>query len=215
MISNRLKSLTKYIDSTDKIIDIGCDHALLDIYLIKNNIVDNIMVSDVSENALEQGIENINKYNLNDYIEARCGNGLEVLDSNDIINTVIISGMGTNTILNILNNKYLNNINKLVIQSNKDYDLLRKGIVELGFKISAEEVVLDNNKLYLNIVFIRGKECYSDIEIKYGTNKLINKKLYYEYLINKYEKIIDKVNDDIKIKLTNEINILNTLLNDS
>jgi len=143
MISNRLKSLTKYIDSTDKIIDIGCDHALLDIYLIKNNIVDNIMVSDVSENALEQGIENINKYNLNDYIEARCGNGLEVLDSNDIINTVIISGMGTNTILNILNNKYLNNINKLVIQSNKDYDLLRKGIVELGFKISAEEVVLD------------------------------------------------------------------------
>jgi len=69
--------------------------------------------------------------------------------------------------------------------------------------------------LYLNIVFIRGKECYSDIEIKYGTNKLINKKLYYEYLINKYEKIIDKVNDDIKIKLTNEINILNTLLNDS
>jgi len=215
MISNRLKSLTKYIDSTDKIIDIGCDHALLDIYLIKNNIVDNIMVSDVSENALEQGIENINKYNLNDYIEARCGNGLEVLDSNDIINTVIISGMGTNTILNILNNKYLNNINKLVIQSNKDYDLLRKGIVELGFKISAEEVVLDNNKLYLNIVFIRGKECYSDIEIKYGTNKLINKKLYYEYKINKYEKIIDKVNDDIKIKLTNEINILNTLLNDS
>ena len=33
-LSDRLKSLTKYINKTDKVIDIGCDHALLDIYLV-------------------------------------------------------------------------------------------------------------------------------------------------------------------------------------
>ena len=38
MISARLKSLAKYIDIKDKIIDIVCDHALLDIYLVKNKI---------------------------------------------------------------------------------------------------------------------------------------------------------------------------------
>ena len=38
MISNRLQSLVKYINKEDKIIDIGCDHALLDIYLSKKNV---------------------------------------------------------------------------------------------------------------------------------------------------------------------------------
>ena len=62
MISNRLKSLVKYIDKSDLVIDIGCDHALLDVYLIKNNIINNVIVSDISSNALNQGKENIKKY---------------------------------------------------------------------------------------------------------------------------------------------------------
>ena len=154
MISNRLKSLVKYINKNDKIIDIGCDHALLDIYLIKNKYINNIIVSDISSNALKQGIKNIKKYNLDNYIETRLGNGLNVLNNIDYINTIIISGMGTYTILDILNNKYLENINKLIIQSNKDYDILREKVCNLGFIIDKEEVILDNNKIYINIVFI-------------------------------------------------------------
>ena len=208
-LSDRLKSLTKYINKTDKVIDIGCDHALLDIYLVKNNIVDNIIVSDVSSNALKQGINNINKYNLSDRIDARCGNGLEVLSSSDIVNTVIISGMGSNTILKILNNKYINNINKLVIQSNKDYELLRRNIVKLGFIIDKEEVVLDNNKVYINIIFIRGNKEYSDFIYKYGLSSMVNKEIYYNYLIDKYNKILSNVNDKSIIK---ELEILNSMI---
>lgn len=209
MISNRLKSLVKYINKTDLVIDIGCDHALLDIYLIKENIVDKCIVSDVSHNALKQGIENIKKYNLTDYIEPRCGNGLEVLNSSDNINTIIISGMGTNTILDILNNNYLKNINKLVIQSNKDYYLLRKEIIKLGFVIDKEEVIEDNDKIYINIVFIRGNVKYSEDELIYGTNNMINKEVYYKNLIEKKEKIINNLNDDNLINsLKQEINLL-------
>ena len=61
MISNRLKSLCKYVEKTDKIIDIGCDHALLDIYLIKNKYSDYLIVSDIHEDALKSGIDNIKK----------------------------------------------------------------------------------------------------------------------------------------------------------
>jgi len=213
MISNRLKSLVKYVNKEDNIIDIGCDHALLDIYLIKNNILDKILISDISKKALEQGKENIKKYNLEEYIEARCGNGLEVINNNDIIDTIIISGMGTNTILNIFNNNYLKNINKLIIQSNKDYSLLRKEVIKLGFKISNEEVIIDNDKLYINIIFERGKENYNDIEIKYGTSNMINKEIYYNYLINKYENILHKITDEkLKIEIKNELNLLKELL---
>ena len=213
MISNRLKSLVKYVNVEDKVIDIGCDHALLDIYLVKNNIVNNVLISDISKNALEQGIENIKKYNLESNIESRCGNGLEVLNEKDNIDTVIISGMGTNTILDILNNKYLENINKLIIQSNKDYDLLRSEVIKLGFKILEEEVIVDNDKLYINIVFIRGNKEYTTLELKYGTSTMINKEVYYKYLINKLDKIINSVSDDtLKDNLIKEKEIVNGLL---
>ena len=32
-LSKRLKAISEFIDNEDRIIDIGCDHALLDIYL--------------------------------------------------------------------------------------------------------------------------------------------------------------------------------------
>lgn len=209
MISNRLKSLTKYINVCDNVIDIGCDHALLDIYLIKNNIIKKCIVSDISKNALEQGIENIKKYNLEQNIQTRCGNGLEVLTKTDNIDTIIISGMGTNSILKILNNLYIERINKLVIQSNNDYYNLRKEIIKLGFIINNEEVIIDNDKFYINIIFIRGNKKYTKEELLYGTKKMINKKAYYYYLINKNERILKNVNDKKIInKLKNEIEIL-------
>lgn len=213
MIDERLKSLIKYIDSEDLVIDIGCDHALIDIYLIKNNILNNIIISDISINALNQGILNIKKNKLDNKIDARCGNGLEVLNEFDNINTILISGMGTNTILKILDNKYLNKINKLIIQSNKDYYLLRKEITKLGFMISDEEVIVSNNKMYINIVFIRGNKKYTDIELKYGISNMKNKKIYYEYLINKYQNILLSIQDKDKYtELQNEINILKELM---
>lgn len=206
MIDERLKSLVKYISKNDRVIDIGCDHALLDIYLIQNNIIDSVIVSDISSNALKQGINNIKKYNLDSRIDARCGNGLEVLNDKDNINTVIISGMGTNTILNILNNQYLNKINKLIIQSNKDYYLLRSEVTKLGFIISNEEVIVVNNKLYINIIFVRGNKNYTIDELKYGTRNMINKEIYYKYLIDKYNKILNCINDNTtKDEIRNEI----------
>ena len=206
MIDERLKSLVKYISKNDSVIDIGCDHSLLDIYLIQNNIIDSVIVSDISTNALKQGINNIKKYNLDSRIDARCGNGLEVLNDKDNINTVIISGMGANTILNILNNQYLNKINKLIIQSNKDYYLLRSEVTKLGFIISNEEVIVVNNKLYINIIFVRGNKNYTIEELKYGTRNMINKEIYYKYLIDKYEKILNCINDNTtKDEIRNEI----------
>ncbi len=210
MIKDRLKSLAKYVLKTDKVIDIGCDHALLDIYLIKHNIVDKIIISDISKNALEQGIKNVDKYNLSNNIDARCGNGLLVLTSKDCIDTIIISGMGAYTILDILNNDYLKKITKLIIQSNKDYELLREKITQLGFFIDCEEVVEENNKIYINMIFKRGKSNLSAEEILYGTNSMINKEIYYKYLIEKYNKIYKNSKD---IEILNKIQFLKSLIN--
>ena len=214
MLSKRLQSLTKYINKNDKLIDIGCDHALLDIYLIKNDIVSNMIVSDIHENALNQGITNIKHYQLSDKIETRLGNGLNVLNDNDDINTILISGMGSNTILDIIDNKYFDRIEKLVIQSNNDHELLRRGIISKGYIIDQEEYLIDKNKEYINIVFIKGNKKYTNIELKYGPILLHNKE-YINSLVKTKRQIINYIPKNkmlLRFKMNREIKKLNSYI---
>lgn len=201
-VSRRIKSLAGLIHQDDHLIDIGCDHALLDIFLIKNNIINNCVISDISENALKNGIKNIKKYHLSDKIEYRIGNGLEVLDEN--IDTIIISGMGSNNIIKILNNPKIKNIKKLVIQSNNNHYLLRSFLTLKGFYISHEAVIYDNGKYYINIVFLKGRRKYSFKELMYGPILMYSNKYYFSYLLKKEMQILDNIP---KYKIFKRINI--------
>ena len=214
MISNRLKSIAKYVSKDDKLIDIGCDHALLDIYLIKEKILKKVIVSDIHEGALNAGISNIKKETLEKKIDTRLGNGLEVLSDNDDIDTVLISGMGTTTILDILNNKYLKNINKLIIQSNNDHTELRTEVTKLGYKVINEEYLVDMKKNYIIIVFERGEEKYSKNELRYGPI-LIHDKDYLNFELNQCIKIKNFIPTNkllLKYRLNKEIRLLKKLI---
>ena len=217
MLSIRLVSLAKYVNFNDKIIDIGCDHALLDIYLVKNNLVKKMIVSDNKEGALNQGIENIKNEGLTARIDTRLGDGLEVLKKKDIIDTIIISGMGTSTILKILDHPRVKDVKKLIIQSNNDHTLLREEVNKLGFKISKEEYFVDNEKNYINIVFERGEKVkYSKNELRYGPI-LIKNRNYLKFELANCEKIynmIPKNKIKIRLNLKNEIRLLNKLIDD-
>jgi len=214
MISNRLMRIASYVDKKDKLIDIGCDHALLDIYLIKNKVLNKVLVSDVHEGALNAGISNIKKEKLEKKIETRLGNGLEVLTDKDDINTVLISGMGTTTILDILHNDYLKNINKLIIQSNNDHTELRTEVVKLGYKIINEEYLVDMGKNYIIIVFEKGSAKYSKKELRYGPI-LINDKKYLNFELNNCIKIKNFIPTNkliLKYRLNKEIRLLKKLI---
>ena len=214
MLSLRLSSLTKFVNYNDKIIDIGCDHALLDIFLVKSDLVKSIIASDINVQALNSGIKNIENEGLSDKISARLGDGLNVLTDKDNIDTVIISGMGTNTIIGILNNDHLKDINKLIIQSNNDHTMLRKYVTKIGFFIKSEEYFQDNKKNYINIVFVRGNKKYSKIDLTYGPI-LKHNKPYLEFEINNIEKIEELVPKNkilLHFQLKKEKRVLKKLL---
>ena len=98
-LSKRLASIALNIDKEDKVVDIGCDHGYLSIYLKAVNGNKIVIATDINENALNMAKKNINKNRI--LIETRLGNGLDVINYNEV-DTIIISGMGGNTILNIL-----------------------------------------------------------------------------------------------------------------
>jgi len=149
-LSLRLKSIANLVDSNDVVADIGCDHAYLDIYLVMNNIVPKTLACDINRKALDMGINNIKKYGLEDKIATKLCDGITGISKD--INTLIISGMGTSTIIKILSNDNVKNINKVITQSNNDYYELRKYMVNNGFYISYEESIFDKDKYYVNIL---------------------------------------------------------------
>ena len=190
-ISKRLQSLAGLVTNDDIVADIGCDHALLDIYLVQNNIIPKVLASDINENALNGGIKNIQKYHLEDKITTKLGSGIETITPD--INTLIISGMGASTIIKILSHKNINQINKIIIQSNNDYYLLRSNICAKGYYISHESVIYEKGKYYINIVFLRGHQHYSIKELTYGPILMNGNKDYFEFLYNKNLNILENI----------------------
>ena len=144
ILNKRLEMISAFINASDRVIDIGCDHGLLGIYLVKEKNVSKMISSDINENPLKKAQENVLKYNLEDKIELKLGNGLETVS--DDIDTVIISGMGGVTITNILRkiNNYPN-VKKIIISPNSDFSLTRKIISKLGFMLVSEKMVFENN----------------------------------------------------------------------
>lgn len=187
-ISKRLKAITSYVAKDDKVVDVGCDHGLLSIYLIENNLVSKVIASDVNENALKNAISNIEKRNL--HIKAVLSDGIEKIDLKDI-NTLIISGMGTSTILHILHdNKKLKKINKLIIQANNDHYILRENLNEKGYYLKEESYTYDKNKWYVTSLFVKSDNKNTIDVLKYG---FLNNEDYNDYLLKKNYEILKKI----------------------
>ncbi len=168
-LSERLKSLANYVEEDSRIIDIGCDHAYLDIYLMqhKKNIF--LIASDINEKALNNAKQNIKKYNLDNKIDVRLGNGLDIVN-NDEIDTIIMSGLGTHKIVGVLVNNInkLKNVKQIIIQSNTNIEFLRKKVISLKYYIASEELVKENNIIYTIIDFRKGKRRYTKKDIYFG-----------------------------------------------
>ena len=193
-ISDRLKAISEFIDEEDKLIDVGCDHALTDIYLCNEFPNLKVIASDIHEGALKNAFNNIEKYKMDKRIDLRLGDGLSIVNA-DEIDTILISGMGYHTIKDILSNETkMTNINKIVIQSNTDIVKTRKFIIKLGYKITREKLVKDNDIIYTIIEFKKGAEKYSYEEIYFGPRILENKDdLFFEYYskkLLKYENLL-------------------------
>ena len=197
LLNKRLETLSAFIELDDTVLDIGCDHGLLGIYLTLNKNT-KVISSDINSGPLEKAKEHIKKYNLTDKIETRLGNGLEVMS--DDIDTIVISGMGGLNIINILKDiKKYPNVKKLILSPNSDFKEMRYSITNLGFMINKETMVIDHSKYYLISEFIIGNE---DIDYYFGKLDLNDEtvKKYYQYIYNTNKRIINELGDSDNTK---------------
>ena len=180
-LPDRLQTIVDLVPKNSKVIDIGTDHAYVPIYLYLNNITADITATDISSNVLKSTYNNLKKYNLEDKIKLILSDGFKnVTDAYDL---AIIAGMGTHTIIDILKAKDLPKT--LIISSNNDHHILREYLNSINYKLDKEIAILDNNKYYLIMYYVYGKENLSKEEILFGKS---NNNDYYNYLHNLYSK---------------------------
>ena len=113
-LSKRLKAISDLIPDDSFVIDVGSDHAFLDIYLNKYKNCQCLAI-DKSKYCTETALANALKYDSE--IMAITNDGLNGISLNDEI--IVISGMGTRNIVKILD---FDITNDLILSSHTNID---------------------------------------------------------------------------------------------
>ena len=206
---NRIDAIYSFIDLKDRVVDVGCDQAKLGILLAKRN--QKSIASDISPKVIERASLDIRKLGLDNLIDLRVSNGLQNIKEKEA-DTLVLSGMGTHTILEILNSTKIK-FNKIITISNNYHDILRDKMNELNYKVDKELIIKENNKYYNLILFTKGIKKYTKKELLLGLNQ-VNNELYKEYLnhlLNKY-KTIKKSSKDKNIKIDEMITLIESTI---
>lgn len=181
-INDRLKKIGDLVEANSFCLDVGCDHALLDIYLVKKDKNIKAIASDVAEGPVDAAKQNIKRERLENKIEVRLGDGLDTYS--DEVNTIIISGMGGRNMIGIFKRhlEVLKKVDTIIISPNNYQIDVKKFLVSNGFYIENEEFVKDKKFIYQIIVFKKGKKHYTNKEYFFGPIYLEKKgKLFEEY----------------------------------
>ena len=203
-INTRLKTIGDLVEKDSICLDVGCDHALLDIYLVHRKANIKTIASDIALGPLEQAKKNIQREHLEDVIETRLGAGLETYT--DEINTIIISGMGGRNIIGIFkdNLKKLKKVSTIIISPNNYQEDVKRFLCKHGFYIQNEEFVKDKKFIYQIIIFKKGKKKYSKKEYFFGPVFLEKKgplfREYYEREQKSREILISLLPKNFKLK---------------
>lgn len=181
-INKRLKQIGDLVDANSFCLDIGCDHAFLDIYLVKLKKNITAVASDIKEGPINIARENIKKEGFSDKIEVRLGNGLDTYSEK--IDTAIISGMGGRNMIGIFKNNLAitKKLSCIIVSPNNHQEDLKRFLCRNGFYIDNEVLVKEGKFIYQIIKFKKGKKHYTGDEYFFGPVLLKKKgKLFYEY----------------------------------
>jgi tRNA (adenine22-N1)-methyltransferase len=190
-----------------KIADIGTDHAYTLIAACDVGVLERGFACDISKGSLLKAEQNIRLFNMEDKIETRLGNGLEVLQRGEA-DIIVISGMGGKLIGEILFNgaEIAASARHVILQPQRNVREMRMALHYYGYIITDEEIVQEKRKFYNIIICSKGREiCYSDLEYEFGKILLKRKDYVLQRLLMKklklYEEIQIKTNSSLADKI--------------
>lgn len=149
ILTKRLQSVANLVSEGNRVCDVGCDHAYVSIYLVKNGISPRAIAMDVRPGPLSMAKTNVEAYEVTDKVELRLSDGLDKLEMLET-DTIVIAGMGGPLMKDIIVRglDVAKSVKELVLQPQSEIPEFRRFLRTNGFSILAEDIVLEDGKFY-------------------------------------------------------------------
>ena len=165
-MTNRQRELASLLTRAENTADVGCDHGILSLYLLQNDLTQHLVATDISGKSLQKTATLLRKNGYIDRAECLVCDGIPADRDFD---QVLIAGMGGNEICKILSNYFDRNSSRptLILQPMRDFYKVRKLLNSLGYEIVVDRLIFDK-KFYLLIKAIVGSQILSEKELLFG-----------------------------------------------
>lgn len=149
-LTPRLLAVARQVPAGAKLADVGTDHAHLPVSLLRQGRVSQAIASDLRESPLERGRAVARVHGVENKISFRLCSGLSGVQPGEV-DTVVIAGMGGDTITAILAEAPWLRANRvrLLLQPMSSLPELRVWLQSHGYAISREEVVAEGRRFYV------------------------------------------------------------------
>ena len=148
-LSERLTAIAEMVTEGNRLVDVGCDHGYLPVYLMLQHKIPGAIATDVGKGPLARAQEHIAQYHMEAYIETRLCNGLSEIRPGEG-DTLVIAGMGGPLMERILSEgrHALPGFQELILQPQSDIPHFRRFVMQNGYQIIQEEMILEDGKFY-------------------------------------------------------------------
>ena len=193
-LSKRLKIIHDMVPNS-VVADIGSDHGKLMIALVQSGKVSKGFAVENKEGPFERLRSNLIRYHVNDKITPLFSDGIK--DITRDVGTIVIAGMGGQTIVNILkaHPEKLVSVQTIIIDAHTAVPVARKEICQMGFAIADEQIVKEDDIFYEIIKFIKADQAIiSDEDLEFGPILRQQKSATFK---EKYQNRISEINNII------------------
>ncbi len=142
MLSLRLKTIESMVDPGKVVADIGTDHALLPVELVKSGKVDKVYAVDNKSGPYLRAMQYIKEQGCQDKITAILADGLTAVS--DDADCWVIAGMGYDTAALILSQPTsIRQGQQLIVQVNHGVERMRRYLCDHGWQITDERIIFE------------------------------------------------------------------------
>jgi len=212
---NRIDEIIKQITKKQCVVaDIGSDHAFVALKLLEKDCVKIIYNVEINEIPLQNSINNTAPYLKTGKVKNVINDGLKDWKYEKHFDYVVISGMGGNNIINIIENMDKDIIvDHFILFPNNNADKLRSYLSSRGYYYEFEKVVLERNYFY-QLIHVTKSKTKNSLTAKtkndfyFGVYNLKNKDPIFEKMLSERlqyiknsgaEKYNEKIREEIKI----------------
>ena len=148
-MNKRLEAIQTLVRPGKGLIDVGTDHGYLPLALAGCGYPGVLIAADIGEGPLNAARHNARAAGLEDRLRFQLCDGLALCDP-DAVDTIVIAGMGGDTICGILDRAewVLDGRYTLLLQPMTRAEVLRYWLTNNGFGITAERLVSDGGTIY-------------------------------------------------------------------